>query len=59
MHHLLALHTMLLASSAATGKNFHIGPWIVVPVLLLLGIVGTPIYVLLDRRRRRSAGPVK
>jgi hypothetical protein len=58
MHHALALHTMLLASSAATGKRFHIGPWIVVPVLLLLGIVGTPIYVLLDRRKRRAVRPV-
>ena len=43
-----------LALAAANGKTFHIGPWIVVPLLLLAALIGTPIYILKDRRKRRS-----
>ena len=43
-----------LALAAATHKTFHIGPWIIVPILLLAALIGTPIYVIRDRRRRRS-----
>jgi hypothetical protein len=57
MHHFPA-HAILLAASAS-GKSFHIGPWIVVPLLFLLAIIGTPIFIMRDRRKRRSAGPVK
>jgi hypothetical protein len=56
MQHLPALHAMLLASPAASGKHFHVGPWIIVPLLFLLAIIGTPVYLIRDRRKRRSAG---
>jgi Flp pilus assembly protein TadB len=50
-HHLLIAATLLAASS---GKTFHIGPWIIVPILILIAIIGTPIYIIRDRRRRRA-----
>jgi hypothetical protein len=56
MNH-IPVHVMLLAS--ASGKSFHIGPWIIVPLLFLLAIIGTPVFILRDRRKRRAAGPVK
>jgi hypothetical protein len=59
MNHIHLLHLMLLASPAAGGKSFHIGPWIIVPLLFLLAIIGTAIFILRDRRKRRAARPVK
>jgi Flp pilus assembly protein TadB len=59
MSHIHLLHVMLLARSVASGKSFHIGPWIIVPLLFLLAIIGTPIFIMRDRRKRRSARPVK
>jgi hypothetical protein len=56
MHHEILVAATLLASTANNGKHFHIGPWIIVPILVLVAIVGTPIYVIRDRRKRRS-GP--
>jgi hypothetical protein len=49
-HQLIATLTL----AATTGKTFHIGPWIIVPLLLLAALIGTPIYVIRDRRKRRS-----
>ncbi|HEV3380038.1 MAG TPA: hypothetical protein VG142_03495 [Trebonia sp.] len=58
MHHqLLIAATLLSATATATAKStstFHIGPWIIVPILILIAIIGTPIYVVRDRRKRRS-----
>jgi len=45
MHHQLLIAATLL---------FHIGPWIIVPILILIAIIGTPIYIVRDRRKRRS-----
>jgi hypothetical protein len=42
--------TLTLATT--TGKTFHVGPWIIVPLLLLAALIGTPIYVIRDRKRR-------
>jgi hypothetical protein len=56
MPHIPARHAMLLASPAASGKHFRIGPWIIVPLLFLLAIIGTPAYLIADRRKRRAAG---
>jgi hypothetical protein len=39
---------------AATNKTFHIGPWIIVPLLLLAALIGAPIYIIRDRRKRRG-----
>jgi hypothetical protein len=58
MHHVTG-QFMLLAAPSASSKHFHIGPWIVVPLLFLLAIIVTPIYIVKDRRKRRAAGPVK
>jgi hypothetical protein len=44
----------LAASAANNSKHFHLGPWIIVPILILIAIIGTPIYVIRDRRKRRS-----
>jgi Flp pilus assembly protein TadB len=49
-------HQMLIAATllAATNSNhFHVGPWTIVPILILIAIIGSPIYVIRDRRKRR------
>jgi hypothetical protein len=43
-----------LSLAATTKETFHLGPWIIVPLLLLAALIGTPIYILRDRRKRRS-----
>jgi Flp pilus assembly protein TadB len=53
MHPQMLIAAALLAVAART-KHFHIGPWVIVPVLMLIAIIGTPVYVVRDRRRRRS-----
>ena len=52
MHHRLLTAATLLAASS--NKTFHIGPWIIVPILILIAIIATPIYIVRDRRKRRS-----
>lgn len=52
MHHQLIFAAALLA--AASGKGFRLGPWIIVPILILAALIATPVYVIRDRRRRRS-----
>jgi len=54
MHHQLLIATTLLAATAKSTNTLHIGPWIIVPILILIAIIGTPIYIARDRRKRRS-----
>jgi len=54
MHHQMLIAATLAASVANNGKPFHLGPWIIVPILILIAIIGAPIYVIRDRRKRRS-----
>jgi hypothetical protein len=54
MHHQMLIAASLLAATAKNSKHFHIGQWIIVPILILIAIIGTPIYVIRDRRKRRS-----
>jgi Flp pilus assembly protein TadB len=49
----LLLAATLLASTTQ-GRHFHIGPWIIVPILILAAIIAIPIYVVRDRRKRRA-----
>lgn len=49
-HELIA--TLILATT--NNKTFHIGPWIIVPILLIAIVIGAPIYIVRDRRKRRS-----
>jgi hypothetical protein len=53
MYHQMVLAASVLASTPS-GQGFHIGPWIIVPIIILAAIVATPIYVVRDRRRRRE-----
>lgn len=46
--------TAVLTAAATSGHHFHIGPWIIVPILILVAIIGTPIYVIRDRKRRAT-----
>jgi hypothetical protein len=41
--------------AAASGRHFELGPWIIVPILIVAAIVGTIVFVLRDRQRRRSS----
>ena len=59
MHHQIFVAATLLAATANNSKHFHIGPWIIVPILILIAIIGTPIYVIRDRRKRRSNQPTR
>jgi Flp pilus assembly protein TadB len=43
--------------AATTGHTFSIGPWIIVPIMIVAAAIGTPIYIVRDRRRRRAATP--
>ncbi|GEM_PF-6848863 len=45
----------LLATAGNNGKHFHIGPWIIVPILILVAFIGTAIFIVRDRRKRRSS----
>jgi 4-hydroxybenzoate polyprenyltransferase len=53
MHHQLVSAATSIASTSS-GDSFHIGPWIIVPIVILLAIIGAPIYIVRDRRRRRA-----
>jgi Flp pilus assembly protein TadB len=53
MHHQMLITATLFAATT-NSQHFHIGPWIIVPILVLIAIIGTPIYVIRDRRKRRS-----
>lgn len=59
MHHQLIIATSLLATTAKNSNSFHIGPWIIVPILILIAIIGTPIYIVRDRRKRHSGDEAK
>jgi Flp pilus assembly protein TadB len=54
MHDQLFIAATVLAATASGGQTFHIGPWIIVPILILIAIIGTPIYIVRDRRKRRA-----
>jgi uncharacterized membrane protein len=54
MHPAIATAMLVAASS---GQHFSIGPWIIVPILILAAIIATIVYVLKDRQKRRSGQP--
>jgi len=54
MHPSLLLVANLLATTADDSKHFSIGPWIIVPILILCAIIAVPIYIVRDRRKRRD-----
>jgi hypothetical protein len=54
MHHQVFVAATVLATATNSSKHFHIGPWIIVPILILIAVIGTTIYVISDRRKRRS-----
>ncbi len=53
MHHQM-LSATLLAATTDNSKHFHIGSWLVVPILILMAIIAALIYVIRDWRKRRS-----
>ena len=55
MHPTIATTSLIAATS---GRHFSIGPWIIVPILILAAIIGTIIYVVKDRQRRRFRQPM-
>lgn len=54
MYHEMIMTVAPLTTTANSGMSFHIGPWIIVPILILVAIIGTPIYIVRDKRKRRS-----
>ena len=55
MRHEMIIAAALLATAGKSEKSFHIGPWIIVPILIVAAIIATPIYLVRDRRQRRKA----
>ncbi len=55
MHPTIATAALITATS---GRHFSIGPWIIVPILILAAIIGAIIYVVKDRQKRRSGQPL-
>jgi hypothetical protein len=54
MHPQLLLAANLLATTANNTKHFSIGPWIIVPILIVAAIIAVPVYIVRDRRKRRE-----
>jgi uncharacterized membrane protein SirB2 len=54
MHQQLLTAASLLAATANNTKTFHIGPWIIVPILIVIVVIAAPIYIVRDRRKRRA-----
>jgi uncharacterized membrane protein len=54
MHYHLLLATPLLATTANGTKHFHLGPWIIVPILIVAAIVAVAVYMVRSRRRRQE-----
>jgi hypothetical protein len=44
---------------ATTGQHFSIGPWIIVPILILAAIIGTIVFVVRDRQKGPSRQSVR
>ncbi|MHB1596160.1 MAG: hypothetical protein ACYCO9_18190 [Streptosporangiaceae bacterium] len=59
MHHQILMAATLLAATSGNGNHFHIGPWVIVPILIVIAIIATPIYVIRDRRKRRSGKRIR
>ena len=55
VHHQIVIAAAPLGGTSNNSKHFHIGPWIIVPILILVAVIGTPIYVIRDRRQRCSS----
>jgi hypothetical protein len=53
-----ALITAMTAASS-TGRHFHIGPWIIVPILILAAIVGTIVFAVREHQKRHARQPVR
>ena len=63
-HHYLeggAKHPALVTAVvfATTGQHFSIGPWIIVPILILAAIIGTIVFVVRDRQKGPSRQSVR
>lgn len=54
MHPHLLFVTNLLATTANNTKHLSIGPWIIVPILIVAAIIAVPVYVVRDRRKHRE-----
>jgi hypothetical protein len=53
-----ALATAITAASS-TGRHFHIGPWIIIPILILAAIAGTIAYAVRDHKKRHARQPAR
>jgi hypothetical protein len=43
-----------LSTTATNSKHFSIGPWIIVPILMVAALIAIPVYIVRDRRKRRE-----
>lgn len=53
-----ALVTVMIAASS-TGRHFQIGPWIIVPILIVAAIAGTIVFAVREYKKRHAHQPVR
>ena len=53
-----ALFTAMTAASS-TGRHFHIGPWIIVPILIVAAIAGTIVFAVREHQKRHARHPMR
>lgn len=53
-----ALVTTMVAASSS-GQQFQIGPWIIVPVLIVAAIVGAIVFAVREHQKRHPRQPVR
>ena len=53
-----ALATAITAASS-TGRHFHIGPWIIVPILIVAAIADAIVFAVRDHNKRHARQPVR
>ena len=56
MHPTIATAALIAATS---GQHFSIGPWIIVPILILAAIVGTIVFAVREHQKRHARQPVR
>lgn len=54
MHPSILFAASLLSNTATNSKQFSIGPWIIVPILMVAALIAIPVYIVRDRRKRRE-----
>jgi hypothetical protein len=53
MHHQILAAANVLATTATTSKHFHLGTWMITPLIILAVIIAIPVAMIIARSRRK------